>query len=148
VQADPIPSPYPNTVTRQRPEPGDSLDRGEAVRLWYSTGLGDEQVAVPALQGLPVDEAKQRLLDRELRSIVVESGRPSEDGDETGAAARRLFVREQGSAPGTQVRAGTEIRLFTTDDPDRARELRDAVPDSLRNASPSPSDTTAAGDSG
>jgi beta-lactam-binding protein with PASTA domain len=147
VQPDPIPSPYPNTVTRQRPEPGDSLDRGEKVRLWYSTGLGDEQVAVPALQGLPVEAAQQQLLERNLRSVVVEAGRTSGDAASPEGEERRLFVREQGSAAGSRVRAGTEIRLFTTEDPDRAQRLRSAVPDSLRDAPRAPADSTAPVDS-
>lgn len=140
VQADSVPSPYPNTVTRQRPEPGDSLKKGNAVDLWYSEGLGTTYAQVPDLRGLPVDVAKQRLMSRKLRSVVVgaRSGRQetsNADSDDVRAledsssASVRLFVRDQGRESGARVRVGTEIRLFTTTDSTQARRLRQAMPD-------------------
>lgn len=119
VKADSIPSPYPNTVTRQKPSPGDSLKKGSGVVLWYSTGLGEETVRVPNVVGRPVEEARSILLRRKLRSIVV-NPRVSEskvkDSLRTDTSKVRQFVRRQGRAPDTNVRAGTEIRLFTTED--------------------------------
>jgi beta-lactam-binding protein with PASTA domain len=139
VREDPIPSPYANTITKQEPAPEDSLKKGGAVDLWYSTGLGDEQVAVPYVLGQRVEDARRTLLSRELRSVVVDTALSSSGGLEETSAQRNqdaapeepLFVRRQGRSPTTSVRTGTEIRLYTTDDPDEAAELRAARPDSL-----------------
>lgn len=116
-QPDEIPSPYANTITRQRPAPGDSLRQGSTVNIWYSTGLGNETVEIPDVVGQTVEEAQQRLLQSKLRSVVVDESleEATEDSEEE-APASDQFVREQGRAPGTSVRTGTEIRLFTTDD--------------------------------
>lgn len=120
VMADTIPAPYRNTVTRQRPQPGDSLQRGEGVALWYSTGLAQDSVEVPDVVGRTVDEAQTLLLNRRLRSIVVDSRGASENAQTRAAGDTSytvLYVQRQGRAPQTTVRAGTEIRLFATPDP-------------------------------
>lgn len=117
VKADSIPSPYPNTVTRQKPAPGDSLRQGSGVVLWYSTGLGEERVEVPNVVGRTVEDAERFLLQRNLRALVINS-----DDEETSPDApspdslTTRYVQSQGQAPGTRVRAGTEIRLTATDD--------------------------------
>lgn len=138
VQADSIPSPYPNTVTRQSPQPGDSLKEGEGVALWYSRGLGNERVRVPNLRGLPMQSAQRYLLHRKLRWVVVDTSsvgvRP--DSQRTPAVSdtmkQALFVRNQGRSPGERVRAGTEVRLYPTSDSLLARSLLRAQPDSIR----------------
>jgi len=117
VAPDSIPSPYPNTITRQDPEPGDSLKEGETVDLWYSTGLGTSTVQVPSVVGQTVQHAQRLLLRRRLRSVIVDPHRaetPTSTQQADPPASR--FVKRQGRAPDTEVRAGTEIRLFTTDD--------------------------------
>jgi len=119
VRPDSIPSPYSNTITRQKPEPGDSLKTGGAVDLWYSTGLGTDTVQVPSIVGRTVKEAQDLLLQQKLRAIVVNPRTPMSTQDTSQAAdtsSTTLFVRRQGRAPETKVRAGTEIRLFTSDD--------------------------------
>jgi len=118
VQPDSIPSPYPNTITRQDPEPGDSLEEGKTVDLWYSTGLGTDTVQVPNVVGLNADTAEQLLLRDSLRSVVVDPRRsdPETESPQADTASTRRFVERQGRVPDTKVRAGTEIRLFTTDD--------------------------------
>ena len=98
VQPDSIPSPDPNTVTRQEPEGGETVPQGTHVQLWYSTGLGQEYVIVPDVAGMNTDEARRYLLDQMLRSVVI-----GEDG----------AVRKQSPEPGTRVREGSQIRLFT-----------------------------------
>ncbi len=127
VRPDSIPSPYPNTITRQKPEPGDSLKKGGAIDLWYSTGLGQDTVRVPNVAGRPVKGAQRLLLRHNLRFVVVN---PRSSGSTTGptsmtdtssatttdSSETKRFVRRQGRAPRTKVRAGTEIRLFTTTD--------------------------------
>jgi eukaryotic-like serine/threonine-protein kinase len=103
---DTIPSPYPNTITRQNPTPGDSLPQGAGVRLWYSTGLGQTYVQVPDLTGLSVREARQQLLDLKLRPVVVGEAEEQAELDEQ-------EVRRQSREPGSEIRAGSEVRIFT-----------------------------------
>ena len=119
VASDPVPSPYPNTITRQEPEPGDSLKKGGTVDLWYSTGLGTDTVQVPSVVGRTVEAARDHLLQQRLRAIVVDpraSNSPQSAGQSVDTSATRRFVQRQGRPPTTKVRAGTEIRLFITDD--------------------------------
>lgn len=140
VQEDPIPSPYANTITKQTPPAGDSLQEGKTVDIWYSAGLGEKQVEVPSVVGQPVEAARRSLLQRELRSVVVDTSlstqeeTASQGGDtSTSSGERDLFVRRQGHSPGSSVRAGTEIRLFTTSNPDEAEQLRQKAPSSVPN---------------
>lgn len=150
VQADSIPSPYPQTVTRQRPEPGDSLDQGSSVDLWYSTGLGEAQVRVPAVVGLTVQRARQTLLRQKLRAVVIrpEAGPRSQEASSASSASpdtsgvARSFVREQSATPGSRLQAGKEVRLYTTTDSSTARDRRSELPDSLRRPPVGP-DTSA-----
>jgi beta-lactam-binding protein with PASTA domain len=114
VRPDSIPSPYPNTVTRQMPEPGDSLKQGEGMDLWYSTGLGTDSVQVPSVVGRTAKSARRLLLRRQLRSVVVNATAAPSPEAKADTAQAPQYVRRQGRAPQTSVRAGTEIRLFTT----------------------------------
>lgn len=98
---DPVPSPYENTVTNQSPPAGSTVDRGSSVTLWYSTGLGSEYVEVPDVKGMTIEEARRALLTLRLRSVAVD------------AISEEDTVSRQSRAPGTQVRQGFEIRLFT-----------------------------------
>ncbi len=104
IQPDSIPHPHRGTITRQFPTDGTVLEEGSRVRLWYSTGLGDAFVAVPDLQGLSVREARQFLLARRLRSVVM--GAPDDDATAT------MTVVKQGYPAGTRLKEGHEIRLF------------------------------------
>jgi hypothetical protein len=131
VQKDEIPSPYANTITKQEPAPGDSLEEGSSIDLWYSTGLGDAEVAVPNVVGLSVAEAKRFLLQHELRTVLVDTATTADDAPAPSMAPatrdsleQHLYVRRQASAPGDSVRAGTEVRLYTTPDAEKAAELR------------------------
>jgi beta-lactam-binding protein with PASTA domain len=111
VRPDTIPSPYPNTVTRQQPAAGDSLAQGSRVTLWYSTGLGEQYVTVPEVKGMTVAEAKASLLKEKLRFVVVNA--------ETDEETETMTVLRQSREPGTRVREGYELRLFVTDEPPR-----------------------------
>lgn len=138
VREDPVPSPYANTITKQAPAPGDSLKKGKAVELWYSTGLGEEEVEVPNVVGYTVNAARKSLLRRELRSVVVdtnlaktgEPGRPVN----TDSLERTIYVENQGTPSGSSVRAGTEIRLFTTASQATALERREALTDTTESS--------------
>ena len=133
VRVDSIPSPYPQTVTRQRPAAGDSLKQGKTVDLWYSEGLGSQQVTVPNVRGLRVERARRQLLRQKLRYVVIDPNAATDDegaeAGETSATAAARWVRQQGQAPGSTVRAGTEIRLFTTSD---STEVQRSAPDTTR----------------
>jgi eukaryotic-like serine/threonine-protein kinase len=109
VRPDTIPSPYANTITRQEPQPGDSLAQGSTVRLWYSTGLGTSYVTMPDVTGLNVEEAERILIEHRLRYVVI----GAEEDDMT------AMIERQSREPGTRVREGFEIRLFVGDEADR-----------------------------
>jgi len=99
VLPDSIPSLHANTVTKQVPEAGKRVDPGTIVTLWYSTGLGQQSVLVPAVVGMRADSARAFLLDIRLRSVLI------------GASSEELVVSRQSPDPGTSVREGSEIRL-------------------------------------
>lgn len=117
---DSIPSPYANTITGQDPIPNDSLLSGSGVTLWYSTGLGRAFVTVPDVTRLPVSEAQDELLAHNLRSVVLGLSDEDEDAQETTTREAETpqqtiepFVSRQSPVPGTRMREGSEIRLFT-----------------------------------
>ena len=106
VQADPVPAPYPNTVTRQEPAPGTEVDKGSAVNIWYSTGLSQEYVTLPDVTGQTVAEARETLLDNQLRAEVVGAGEMS-----PGEVAEQEVLRQSRQA-GASLPAGSVIRLY------------------------------------
>lgn len=108
VRADTIPAPYSNTITKQSPAPGDSLREGSSVHLWYSRGLGNAYATVPDVRNMRVPAARRVLLNHKLRSVVLDA--------EEGMQLNQEFVRAQGREPGSEVREGTEIRLFINRD--------------------------------
>ncbi|MFO8233406.1 MAG: PASTA domain-containing protein [Longimonas sp.] len=143
VDPDSLPSPHEGTITRQSPAPGDTVDVGSLVSLWYSTGLGDEDTTIPNLVGLSVKNAREKLEEQQLRPILVHERDEEDDSDEGGEPTNtmtdvgndedepdesELFVRDQDKAPDTEVPAGTEIRLYVTED-------ASAVPDPAEDAS-------------
>ena len=99
VREDSVRSPYENTVTRQRPEPGEVVATRAKVTLWVSPGLGDEEVTVPDVRGLaPVDARRELVGD----GLWVDPTR-SIGGT----------VTRQEPAPGEEVRQGTEVRIYS-----------------------------------
>jgi beta-lactam-binding protein with PASTA domain len=129
VEPDSIPSPYRGTVTRQRPKPSDSLKKGGTVDLWYSTGMGTDTVQVPDVVGHSVKAARAFLLRHKLRTIIL--GRNESSSVPADTSAPRWFVRKQGRVPDTPVQAGTEIRLFVTDDSTQVPAPTTEIPDTL-----------------
>lgn len=103
---DSVPSPYKNTVTRQEPRAGATVKQGDGIKLWYSTGLGQRTVLVPDVTGMSLREAKQLLLRSNLRSVVLDRDENEDDP---------IIVR-QSRDPGTHVREGFELRLFTKEE--------------------------------
>ncbi len=105
---DSLPSPYANAITRQEPVPGSIAQQGDSVMLWYGTGLGSRVVVVPDVTGLRLSQAQTLLGGRGLRSVVLDLGEDDPDPS----------VVRQSREPGTEVREGFEIRLFTRGDSD------------------------------
>ena len=106
TRPDPIPSPYRDTITRTSPPPGATVDKGSEAILWYSEGMGSQYVDVPDLVGMTVNQAERALFELKLRSIAVD------------ATAATDSVRRQSHAPGTRVREGFEVRLYTIGGPE------------------------------
>ena len=104
IRPDSIPHPFANTVTRQFPEAGQIVTEGSRVRLWYSTGLGENYVSVPDLSDMTIDEAQRLLLSRRLRSIILGAG--------SDADLSSLIVVRQSPLVDTRIKEGSEIRLF------------------------------------
>ncbi len=105
-RADSIPSPYNNTVTRQHPPAGETVPEESGITLWYSRGLGDRYVVLPDVTGMTISEARRALLRRRLRAVVLDRSEEVEDP----------VVVRQSREPGTRVREGFELRLFTKEE--------------------------------
>ncbi|WP_069130328.1 PASTA domain-containing protein [Rhodohalobacter halophilus] len=58
---------FKNTILRQSVAPGDTVDRGTAINLVVSDGLGARIVDVPQLEGLRLTEAQQQIMRAGLR---------------------------------------------------------------------------------
>ena len=105
ARPDTMPSPYAKTITRVEPAPGTTVPRGSSVALWYSTGPGERYVRVPDVTEMPVEQARTILLEQKLRSVVL--------GDLAGFQGEgEALVLRQSPEAGTQMREGSEIRLF------------------------------------
>ena len=152
MQPDSLPSPHEGTITRQSPEPADTVEVGSQVSLWYSTGLGDTETTIPNLIGLSVEEARSRLEARQLRPVLVYSRDDSERDDSADTRDDRntsdedqspdesdLFVLDQDKPSESEVRTGTEIRLYVTEDADAVPAVEDSTADSTNALSSDPS---------
>lgn len=88
-------------VFKQEPEPGDFLETGQAVTIYVSSGK--EQTVVPNVEGLPLEEARRRLREANLRVGTVT---PREDESEEPGT-----VLDQGPEAGEEVNVGSEVDL-------------------------------------
>ncbi len=102
VKPDSIPSAHANTITRQDPAAGTRVAARSPVNVWFSTGLGDRIVTVPDVVGMTAEEATIQLLDKRLRSVVL---------DHVPADGAEPLIGRQSPPAGTQVREGFEVRL-------------------------------------
>lgn len=106
VRADSIPHPYQNTVTRQSPAAGSTVQEGHQVTIWVSTGPGDEWVSVPDVTGMTVADARALLLEEfKVRARVLGAPEDAEPQE-----VEQMQVTRQ-SNTGARVRQGYEIRL-------------------------------------
>ncbi len=114
---DTLPSPFANTVTRQKPAAGDSALPNSNITLWISRGLSSEISTVPSLTGASLEDAEAMLHERKLRMVILSPPNPSDEFD---------IVLDQVPAEGARVKAGTEIRVFA-----QVTEAYETVGDSL-----------------
>jgi beta-lactam-binding protein with PASTA domain len=100
IRPDSIRSTFPrDVISRQLPRAGVRVPKGSLVQLHTSTGPSAEFVVVPDVSGLPIPEARSKLGELGLRSVIL--------GEQSGV------IRDQGPTAGTTVREGTEVRLRT-----------------------------------
>ncbi len=104
IQVDSIPSPYKNTVTRQKPSPEDSVRQGTEINLWVSPGQSNQFLEVPDLAGLYLWEADSLLRRKNLRMLVMTDTSHVQLKDS-------LTVTGQYPPSGQNVREGSEIRV-------------------------------------
>src|SRR5215217_3899548 len=100
-------------VAGQRPDPGTEADEGSVVTITVSSGPGEAQV--PLVEGLPVDEAEDR-----VRKAGFESERRREFSD----TVRAGRVIETAPSEGSTVRKGSTVTLVVSRGPEKV-----AVPD-------------------
>lgn len=110
VREDSLPSEYANTITRQLPAAGDSVERGETVTLWVSKGPVNEYVRVPNVTDLRIEEAQRELERARLRFVLFE--------DTTIEATRVDTVVRQIPPPESEVQVGSEVRIYALQEPD------------------------------
>jgi beta-lactam-binding protein with PASTA domain/predicted Ser/Thr protein kinase len=110
IQSDTVPE---DRVAGQRPDPGTEAEEGSLVTITVSSGPGE--ATVPLVQGLPADEAADRLR---------EAGFKSEQRREFSDSVRSGRVIETTPPEGTSVRRGSTVTLVVS----RGKE-KVAVPD-------------------
>ncbi|MEE8702962.1 Stk1 family PASTA domain-containing Ser/Thr kinase [Bifidobacterium crudilactis] len=89
------------SVTRTNPAAGTSVEQGTAITVYISKGK--EQVTVPNLVGMTLDEAKKALSSASLSTGTITG---SQDGSST--------VTQQNPAANASVDKGTAVALTTT----------------------------------
>ena len=123
-----------NTVLRQSLTPGDTVDRGAAVNLVISDGLGDRVLEVPDINGLRLSQAQQRLRQTGLRVGEIRY-QPSREEPNTVLSY---------SPNAETLTEGTELTLLVAERFDAREEAESgavgadttlSAPDSLRNMS-------------
>ena len=90
-------------VLSQQPEPGEQVGASQGLTLVVSRGPELPTVAMPDLQGVPVERARERLADLGLRSVQALPAGVSFDAPGV--------VTSQEPGPGTQVTVSTPVLL-------------------------------------
>ncbi len=126
VERDDRPSPYPGTVARQRPEPGETIGTGDRVTLWISPGLSGEEVEIPDVRGLAPDAAAAAL---QRAGLWVDPTR----------TVSGTITRQEPEA-GSTVRQGTEVTLSSIpiEEQDEPELFEDDLSDEEPDAVPEP----------
>jgi beta-lactam-binding protein with PASTA domain len=92
-----VPSPYPNLVLRQLVnnkdiKAGDFIPKGTKVTLYVSNGTGNEEIELPNLKGLSLDEAKVLLSGSNLVLGVVKYDASSNEKEGTIISQKPTFT--------------------------------------------------------
>jgi len=133
IQSDTVPQ---DRVAGQRPDPGTEADEGSLVTITVSSGPGE--AAVPVVQGLPADEAGDKLRD---------AGFKSDQRREFSDTVRSGRVIETAPPEGSTVRKGSTVTLIVSRGkekvavPDVAGRTREEAERLLRNADLEPAVT-------
>jgi len=124
---------FRNTVLRQSLAPGDTVDRGAAVNLVISDGLGDRIVTVPDITGQKLSQAQQDVRQAGLRVGEIRY-QPSREEANTVLSF---------SPNAETLTEGTELTLIVSERFDAREETESgavgadttlSAPDSLRDA--------------
>lgn len=124
---------FRNTVLRQSLAPGDTVDRGAAVNLVISDGLGDRVVTVPDITGQRLSQAQQNVRQAGLRVGEIRY-QPSREEANTVLSF---------SPNAETLTEGTELTLIVSERFDAREETESgavgadttlSAPDSLRDA--------------
>ena len=120
-------------VIRTSPQAGESLTKGQTVKVVISMGPKTEMVTVPPFLNMDINQAKSAA---EMYGLVVEKVEefPSDEYD----AGKVMF---QSIASGQQVEKGTKISFQISTGP---AEQPSASPEPSESADPQPSNTSAA----
>ena len=94
-------------------QPGDKIPEGSRVRLVVGFGQGTEQVEVPSVVGLPIQDARRVLLAKRLIVGGVYYDEPEEEGVSS-------FVYRQEPAAGETRIEGETVTLYLSKDVDKA----------------------------
>lgn len=104
---------FRNTVLRQSLTPGDTVDRGAAINLVISDGLGDRTVNVPDVTGLRLSLAQQQIRQAGLRVGEIRY-QPSREEANTVLSF---------SPNATELTEGTELTLLVAERFDAQEEV-------------------------
>ena len=124
---------FRNTVLRQSLTPGDTVDRGAAINLVISDGLGDRMVSLPEITGLRLSQAQQQVRQAGLRVGEIRY-QPSREEANTVLSF---------SPDAQELTEGTELTLIVAERFDAREEAESgavgadttlSAPDSLQNS--------------
>jgi beta-lactam-binding protein with PASTA domain len=139
IQSDTVPE---DRVAGQKPGPGEDAEVGSTVTINVSTGPGE--APVPIVQGLPVDEAVDKLR---------EAGFKSEQRREFSDTVKRDRVIDSSPPEGSSVRRGSTVTLVVSKGKEQAEvpsvegQPRDQAEQAIRDAGFAPSVTEREDDS-
>jgi len=94
-------------------QPGDKVPVGTKVRLVVGFGRGTEEVEVPSVIGLTLQDARSLLLSRRLTIGAVNYDEPAEEGAEQ-------FVYSQSPTAGERILEGETITLYLSSNIEKA----------------------------
>jgi beta-lactam-binding protein with PASTA domain len=114
-------------IFNQDPGPNKEVPEGSKLKLWISQGTGD--LEVPRVEGLPLDQARQKLVGLDVKETREASDTVEKDK-----------VISQDPAPGKRVRPNSRVTLVVSDGksqvpvPDVSGQLTATARDTLKGA--------------